>query len=180
MNIREILETLEKFELNEIAIKPWRALPSKRNPKDCVKAIENENSDRIKQLLNCRKDRQLPPKDPKEDEHRVGCQSKYKLFNYNGKDYYFGILWGEEDQPTKDNSSTLKGNGLAHIIVNHGSNFQNVINNLNLAITQMKPNMIFKDKKGNLEIDVKIGKLKYVFKNYQELNDNYFYLHTAW
>lgn len=182
MNINELNEQLEQLleeQLNEMAIKPWRSLPPKRNPKDCVNSITKENKSRVDFLLNGdRKDRTIPPEDINAEEHRVGCQSKYKLFTYNNTDYYFGVLWGEEDKEG-ENGKLLIGNGLSHIMVNHGSNFDKIIENLNLAISQISPKNIFKDRWGNLEIDVHIGNLTYVFKNYLELNDNYFYLHTA-
>lgn len=55
-----------------------------------------------------------------------------------------------------------------------------LINNLNLILTQISMKDITNDKYGNLQIIKKIGDLTYVFKNYKELNDNYFYLHTAY
>lgn len=182
MNIKELNEQLEimmEEQINEMAIKPWIPLPSKRNPKDCVSSILKKNQNRVDFLLNSnRKDRVIPSEDTNVDEHRVGCQSKYKLFTYNNIDYYFGVLWGEEDKEG-ENGKLLTGNGISHIMVNHGSNFDKIINNLNLAVSQISPKNIFKDRCGNLEIDVHIGSLTYVFKNYTELKDNYFYLHTA-
>lgn len=183
MNFQDITNKLKQIldeeQLNEMAIKPWKALPTRRNPMDCVRAVRDKNKERSEYLLNSgRKDRQLPQQDPQEEEHRVGCHSKYKLFRYNNTDYYFGILWGEEDKQI--NGKLLQGNGLAHIMVNHGSNFEEILKNLNYAIFQMSPKQIKTDKWGNLEIVVTVDNLKYVFKNYKELRDNYFYLHTAY
>lgn len=185
MNINKLNEELEKIleeQINEMAIKPWKPLPPKRNPKDCITSVKDKNKDRVQYLMQYnRKSRQFPFPDANEEEHRVGCQSKYKIFTYNGKDYYFGILWGEEDKPNpNDENDILKGNGLAHILVNHPLDIADIIQNLNLAISRLNSNNIFLDDRGNLEIDVVLGDLKYVFKNYKELDDNYFYLHTAY
>ena len=146
---------------------------------ECVNSITKTNKDRVNYLLNTnRKDRTIPEPDTHEEQHRIGCWSNYKLFTYEGMDYYFGILWGEEDKMGK-NGKLLVGNGLAHILVNHGSNFSNILKHLNMAIFSMDPENIKKDRWGNLEITVYVACIKYVFKNYKELNDNYFYLHTA-
>lgn len=177
MNIKQLLEALE--QINEMAIKPWKSLPSKGTPEDCVNAILAQNQDRVNILLNnSRKDRQLPSPDPQEKTHRIGCQCSKKLFDYNGQTYYFGILWGEEDK--MGHNKILQGNGIAHILVNHKSNFTNIIKNLNSAIKSINPKTIHKDRQHNLEIIVRVNHIKYVLKNYTELNDNFFYLHTAY
>ena len=192
MEIDKILEQMEQFneqndwysllemQLDEMTIDQGRMLPKRKTPLDCIQAILQENKDRVAFLTqNGRPDRQIPAYDMDKQKHQVYCTSTKKIFTYQGKDYYFGMVWGDEDTLSKS-GKTLVGNGLAHILVNHGSQLNDILKYVTAAVATLNPKFIKQDRWGNLEIVNTVSGYRYVFKNYKELNDNVFYLHTAY
>lgn len=192
MDIKELLAKLNQLDesldwyklyemqLNEMTIEQGRMLPQRKTPVDCINAILQENKDRVDFLTqNNRQDRQIPQYDKDKKKHQIYCTCSQKLFNYQGTDYYFGIVWGDEDTLSKT-GKPLIGNGLAHILVNHGSQLKDILKNVINATATLNPKYIKRDKWGNLEIINTVNGYRYVFKNYKELNDNVFYLHTAY